>query len=378
MSAECLVLDIVVEYPRVMLWKVLGDPEQYPRFFRGVAWCERVGTTEHGNNVRHRVRVAPGDGDLLEYQLETLINRPAEQLVFCSVPDTGGWVSVRLLDESPGRTRVKVVFFKPSLPHPKWSLWSDAAIKAWAATGLMRISDYLVRVPGPVATNGKDSMASQWQVARILIGAGVLAPARPDRANRQLKALARWGGTLAGGYTAAAARSPDATAIVDEVGTLTFAEVADRTTRLANGLRRMGAGPGSRIGVLARNHGAMVETLVAASKLGVDAVLLNTGLSAQQFYDITQRHTITLLIADDEFRQLVRYLPPGVRQLSIRPETGWPTIEDVLGLPSPRPFLSRIPVAGRRTHARGRPAVPQLGFRRVADRHAAARDVGAA
>jgi hypothetical protein len=178
MSAECLVFDTIVHHPKVTLWKVLGEPELYPRFFRGVSWCEQAGQGSRG--TRYRLRVAFSD-EVLEHQLETMINRPPEQLVFSSVPDTGGWVSIRLSDAGPGRTEVKFVFFKPSLPHPRWELWSDAAIRAWARDGLARISDHLARVPSPLPDR-REAMASQWQVARTLISAG--GSRRPVRTRR--------------------------------------------------------------------------------------------------------------------------------------------------------------------------------------------------
>ena len=79
-------------------------------------------------------------------------------------------------------------------------------------------------------------------VARTLLDTGMLAPTRPDRALRSLGALRRWGATPAAAYTGSAIRYPDRAAIVDERGTLTFAEVHRRTNALANELRRAGIG----------------------------------------------------------------------------------------------------------------------------------------
>ena len=71
------------------------------------------------------------------------------------------------------------------------------------------------------------------QVAATLLGTGMLAPTRPDKAVRSLAALRRWGPTSAAAYLGAAIRHPDRTAIVDERGTLTFGEVHKRTNALA-------------------------------------------------------------------------------------------------------------------------------------------------
>ena len=63
------------------------------------------------------------------------------------------------------------------------------------------------------------------------------------RAARALLELRRWGATLAGGYASAAARSPDAIALVDERGALTFGEVNERAELIARALVADGIEP---------------------------------------------------------------------------------------------------------------------------------------
>jgi fatty-acyl-CoA synthase len=55
-----------------------------------------------------------------------------------------------------------------------------------------------------------------------LAEAGIISPTRPDRLVALAQTLLRWGPTPAAGYTAAAIRHPNDTAIIDELGTLTF------------------------------------------------------------------------------------------------------------------------------------------------------------
>ena len=71
------------------------------------------------------------------------------------------------------------------------------------------------------------------QVARTLIGTGMLQPVRADKAVRSLAALRRWGPTPAGAYIGAAIRQPERTALVDERGTLGFSQLNRRTNALA-------------------------------------------------------------------------------------------------------------------------------------------------
>jgi acyl-CoA synthetase (AMP-forming)/AMP-acid ligase II len=82
--------------------------------------------------------------------------------------------------------------------------------------------------------------------------------------------LLRYGATVAAGCAAGAARHPDRTAIVDDAGWLSYAELHRRTDRLARALAGTGVGPGVRVGVLCRNHRGPVETQIAVSKLGAD------------------------------------------------------------------------------------------------------------
>jgi acyl-CoA synthetase (AMP-forming)/AMP-acid ligase II len=54
-----------------------------------------------------------------------------------------------------------------------------------------------------------------------------------------------------------------AVALLREDRSLTYAELARRVRRLANGLRRLGVGHGDRVAWLGPNHPAMLESLFA-------------------------------------------------------------------------------------------------------------------
>lgn len=69
---------------------------------------------------------------------------------------------------------------------------------------------------------------------KVLIDAGVIRPIRPDKLAQVAVTTARWGMGPAAGYIASAIISPDSPAIIDELGTLTFAQVHSRTNRLAH------------------------------------------------------------------------------------------------------------------------------------------------
>ncbi|MFL6112603.1 MAG: AMP-binding protein [Catenulispora sp.] len=146
---------------------------------------------------------------------------------------------------------------------------------------------------------------SRIRILRLLTRAGILAPARLDRTVRQLTIVARWGATVAGGYRAAAARSPQRIAVIDERREVTFGELHRRAVRLANGLEDLGVAPGSRVAVLCRNHAWFVETVVACAELGADVMLLNTGLAPRATAEVLRSHSPALVVADAEFAEHV-------------------------------------------------------------------------
>jgi len=141
--------------------------------------------------------------------------------------------------------------------------------------------------------------------ARTLAGAGVLHPGRPDHVLGAVRALVRFGPTPAGGYGASAERYGDETAVIDELGTLTFREIYERTNALAHGLAAAGIVEGDSVGLMCRNHRGFVESVVACSKLGAHVLFLNTAFSGPQLADVAQREKPKALIYDHEFEELI-------------------------------------------------------------------------
>ncbi|HEY5260640.1 MAG TPA: AMP-binding protein, partial [Solirubrobacteraceae bacterium] len=143
------------------------------------------------------------------------------------------------------------------------------------------------------------------EVAKVLLGTGIVAPVRPDRAVRSVLALRRWGPTPAAAYTGSAARFPERAAIVDERGTLTFEEVHRRTNALANELRAAGIKEGDGVAIMCRNHRGFVEATIACSKLGANALYLNTAFAGPQITEVMRREDPAGLVYDEDFANLV-------------------------------------------------------------------------
>src|SRR5213078_21866 len=143
------------------------------------------------------------------------------------------------------------------------------------------------------------------EVARTLLGTGMLHPVRPDKTLRSLAALQRWGPTPAAAYTGAAIRYPDRAALIDDRGALTFAQVHARTNALAHELARAGIAEQDAVAVMCRNHRLFIETTVALSKLGASALYLNTAFAGPQIADVLAEEKPVAVIYDNEFSQLV-------------------------------------------------------------------------
>ena len=109
----------------------------------------------------------------------------------------------------------------------------------------------------------------------------------------------------------ATASTPDRVAIVDEIGSLTFAELDRRSTALANALRARGVGSKDGMGILCRNHRGLFEAFVAGAKLGTRTLLLNTDFAGPQLADVCEREDVTVLIHDEEFADVAQAVEPS-------------------------------------------------------------------
>ena len=143
-----------------------------------------------------------------------------------------------------------------------------------------------------------------WTV-RVLLVSGLVAPMRPDKYLRQAAVLRRQGTNAMTGISLSAVRSPRATALVDERGSLSWAELDLRSDAAAVALRELFGDRSGTLGILCRNHRGLVETLAAAARIGADALLLNTGFSAPQLGDVLARENAGLVVYDEEFAPLM-------------------------------------------------------------------------
>ncbi|MGV9832594.1 AMP-binding protein [Nocardia niigatensis] len=363
------VIDAVAEFAidRQAIWDVLVDPQTYPRLFPGIGACEQLDTVDVHPTLNMRVGGNGVDIRVLRVQLH--ITRTGESFeLHC--PDRGSFATVRLRGDEQ-HTRVYVTYFKAGLVHPVPAQLPNSAVVAWTLAGLRRVSDLILGTPSSLIVNGEDSrMRLQAGVVKRMVSSGVVRTYRPDVGLRQIGGLAKWGFSLAGGYAAAAAHSPQRAAVIDDRYSSTFDQLHARTSALAGAFGALGFGPGTAIGLLCRNHTGMVECMVAAGKSGADAVLLNTGLPACQVEEIVGRHQLAAVFVDSEFDDLVRYLPAGLPRFTsddVPLDPGRTTIEELIAMRQepprkpPRPGrlvvltsgTSGTPKGARRPHPKG-------------------------
>ena len=136
-------------------------------------------------------------------------------------------------------------------------------------------------------------------------GAGLLRPVRPEVVLRSAAALWRDGLTPAAAYAIGAARFPDRAAIVDDAGTVTFAQLSARMEALAVGLEARGVRSHDRIGLLARNHRGFVEAMGALAMVGADIVFLNTSFAGPQLAGVVRDHDLTCVLHDGDLLPIV-------------------------------------------------------------------------
>jgi acyl-CoA synthetase (AMP-forming)/AMP-acid ligase II len=146
-----------------------------------------------------------------------------------------------------------------------------------------------------------------------LADAGVVRPVRPDKLVRMLRELHRWGASPAAGIGSAAIHNPERTMVVDEDGTVSFAEMHRRSNALAHALADEGVKPGDGIAIMCRNHRRFIDATLAVSKLGAHGLYMNTAFSGPQLVGVVEREEPAALIYDEEFAELLEEASGGMQ-----------------------------------------------------------------
>jgi len=140
---------------------------------------------------------------------------------------------------------------------------------------------------------------------KSLADAGIIRPMPPGELLAVGRALRAWGPSPAAGIASSAIRRPEAVALVDERGKLTFGELEARSNSLARALRENGVGAEDSVAVMCRNHRGFVDAVFACAKLGASVLLLNTDFARPQLLGVIEREQPQAIIHDAEFAALL-------------------------------------------------------------------------
>ncbi|BBZ59536.1 acyl-CoA ligase FadD12 [Mycolicibacterium monacense] len=154
----------------------------------------------------------------------------------------------------------------------------------------------------------------------------LIAPMRPDRYLKMGAAVRRVGMTATVGFATAAQRCPDRPGLIDERGMLTFAELDDASDALAVALQGLPGGTPGTVAIMCRNHRGFIEALLAANRIGANALLLNTSFAGPALAEVAEREGADVVIYDEEFSETVERalsgLPDAVRIIAWTDEPG--------------------------------------------------------
>jgi len=341
--------EIAIDASREEIWELVAEPDNYDRIWHGLTRLERK-NDERGLGARYALRMRIGSADI-----GGLI-----EIVECDEPADMAWTSItgidhrarwRLREADDGRTKVTL---RLSWDSPGGLLGSaaDRLGAPMVATTLeetlknlaLELDDEEVREQ-VAEDDGKSlpaRLAYELGSAKVLIEAGVIRPMRPDRLYGVLRTLQKWGRSPAAGAISLAARYPEETMIVDELGTLSYSEVDTRTNALAHALSDTGLVEGDGVGLMCRNHRGFIEATIALSKLGADTLYLNTAFAGPQLLEVVQREKPKALIFDEEFYDLLE--EAGRRRKRF---VGWhdspscddPTLDELMADGDPSPVV---------------------------------------
>jgi acyl-CoA synthetase (AMP-forming)/AMP-acid ligase II len=138
-------------------------------------------------------------------------------------------------------------------------------------------------------------MLARWEAATALM---LASPPTADASlglARMLPVWIRWREHPVGAVIAAAARHPRRTAVIDDEGKLTFAQLEARSNALARAWHSEGIGPETTVGLLCRDGRTFFDVAIAAQKLGANLVYLNAAFSAPQVAGVVVDEGIDVL-----------------------------------------------------------------------------------
>ncbi|MCE9515741.1 MAG: AMP-binding protein, partial [Mycobacterium sp.] len=169
---------------------------------------------------------------------------------------------------------------------------------------MFKFSDLPAQALGKVQQLAERGSAELHYLQKM-IASGAFGLEPPQNLAALVADIRRWGevGTIP---ALNARKTPHRTAIIDDEGSMTFAELNGATNAVANGLLAMGVRGGDGVAILARNHRWFLIANYACGRVGARTILLNTEFSGPQIRDVSAREGAKVIIYDDEYTDAVK------------------------------------------------------------------------
>ncbi|HEX4381995.1 MAG TPA: amino acid adenylation domain-containing protein, partial [Myxococcales bacterium] len=135
-------------------------------------------------------------------------------------------------------------------------------------------------------------------------------------------------------FEAQVLRTPDAPAVIDAQGTLSYKQLDQLANGLARQLREAGAGPGERVAVFLDRSRRVVVALLATLKTGAAYVPLDPRYPADRVAFLVEDCAPKVLITSEPLRGLLA-VPAGVQVVSVQTIT--PAVAPEVAQPAPPP-----------------------------------------
>ncbi len=132
-----------------------------------------------------------------------------------------------------------------------------------------------------------------------------------------LGAIWRCGVSYAALAVVAGRRFPQAVALVDEDGPLTFAELLEQSEALAATLLQEGLQRGQPAALISRNHRGFAVGLLGLSRVGVDVLVLSPDSPVAPLQRILDRQPVAVVLHDAELGALLAAAAPAVKRRSL-------------------------------------------------------------
>jgi acyl-CoA synthetase (AMP-forming)/AMP-acid ligase II/NAD(P)-dependent dehydrogenase (short-subunit alcohol dehydrogenase family) len=243
----------------------------------------------------------------------------------------------RIWDYVPGMSTeeaagivARAIATRPRTISPAWARFGGAGARLAEAPVERALTAYTSAVQTwlPGVAGGLDALASSR----------LIRPIRPDRIPRALLAARSFGATPASVVAAAARLYPSRSAVIDELGSISFEELDAQARALAASLHAQHAlGARDRVAIMCRNHRGFLVAAAATTRLGCDLVPMSGDFAAPQLGEVLQREGVTAAVHDDEFAQLFDASGfAGVRIVAWHDEPGSrPTLGQLIAADAP-------------------------------------------